>query len=277
MDQYLLFMASEILFYIELLKKEGEMKAIYPSLVDRPVLITGGATGIGEYLVRAFSAQSARVAFVDIQAESAQSLVDELAGTCQHTPLFFSCDLRDITALRDCIATAAAAVGPFRALLNNAANDDRHRWQDVTEAYWDDRVAVNLRHQFFAAQAVAPMMAAAGGGSIINFGSVAWVMGMGGFAAYTASKSAVLGLTRGLARDLGPDGIRVNCLAPGWVMTERQKRLWLDEESRAELFRRQCLKRYLEPDHIAAMALFLAADDSALCTNQTYIVDGGWV
>jgi NAD(P)-dependent dehydrogenase (short-subunit alcohol dehydrogenase family) len=191
--------------------------------------------------------------------------------------LFIACDLRDIAALRAAIAEVAAAHGPITVLINNAAHDERHRLEDVTVEYWDDRMAVNLRHQFFAAQAVWPMMKAAGGGSIVNFGSVSWMIGQGGMPGYTTAKSAVMGLTRALARDLGPDNIRVNSIAPGWIMTERQVSLWLTPEGEAELLRRQCLKRKLMPDEMARIALFLAADDSSAMTNQTYVCDGGWV
>ena len=175
------------------------------------------------------------------------------------------------------IAQGAAAHGPITVLVNNAAHDERHAFDTVTPEYWDDRMAVNLRHQFFAAQAVHPMMKAAGGGSIVNFGSVSWMIGQGGMPGYTAAKSAIMGLTRGLARDFGGDNIRVNSIAPGWIMTERQISLWLDEEGERELMKRQCLKRKLYPDDMARIVLFLAADDSSAMTNQTYVADGGWV
>jgi D-xylose 1-dehydrogenase len=251
--------------------------ASYPSLKDRSVFITGGGSGIGASLVRHFVAQGSRVAFVDIAVEPSGKLVEDLAAEGKQKPLFIECDLRDIEALRASIKRAAEAHGPITILINNAAHDERHRFDTVTVEYWDDRMAVNLRHQFFAAQAVHPMMKAAGGGSIINFGSVSWMIGQGGMPGYTAAKSAVMGLTRGLARDFGPDNIRVNSIAPGWIMTERQISLWLDEEGERELMRRQCLKRKLYPDDIARVVLFLAADDSSAMTNQTYIVDGGWV
>jgi NAD(P)-dependent dehydrogenase (short-subunit alcohol dehydrogenase family) len=251
--------------------------ASYPSLKDRSVFITGGGSGIGASLVRHFVAQGSRVAFVDIAVEPSRKLVQDLAAEGGRKPLFVECDLRDIEALRASIRQAAEAHGPITILINNAAHDERHRFDTVTPEYWDDRMAVNLRHQFFAAQAVHPMMKAAGGGSIINFGSVSWMIGQGGMPGYTAAKSAVMGLTRGLARDFGPDNIRVNSIAPGWIMTERQISLWLDEEGERELMRRQCLKRKLYPDDIARVVLFLAADDSSAMTNQTYIVDGGWV
>ncbi|HYH38980.1 MAG TPA: SDR family oxidoreductase [Azospirillum sp.] len=250
--------------------------AVYPSLKGRPVLVTGGGTGIGAAMVEHFCAQGSRVAFLDVAEEPSRALVARLSGNGS-APLFIPCDLRDVAALRAAVAHAAADVGPIRVLVNNAASDDRHRWEDVTPEYWDDRIAVNLRHQFFAAQAAAPMMKAAGGGSIVNLGSISWVVGQGGMVAYSASKAAVQGLTRSLARDLGPFGIRVNCLMPGAVMTERQLRLWITEDDRRHILDQQCLKRLLEPADIARMALFLAADDSAMCSSQTFVVDGGWV
>jgi D-xylose 1-dehydrogenase len=190
---------------------------------------------------------------------------------------FIRCDLRDIGVLRAAVAEAGEANGPITVLVNNAARDDRHPFETVTPEYWDERFAVNLRHQFFAAQAVHPMMRGAGGGSVINMGSTSWMVGQGGMAAYTAAKSAVLGLTRSLARDWGPDNIRVNSLAPGWIMTERQVKMWLTPEGERELMTRQCLKRKLVPDEIARVVLFLASDASSAMTNQSYIVDGGWV
>lgn len=251
--------------------------ATYPSLKDRPVLVTGGGTGIGAALVEHFHSQGSRVAFLDIAEEPSQALAARLAAAPGTPPVFLPCDLRDIAALREAVRAAADAVGPLRVLVNNAANDERHRLEDVTPEYWDDRVAVNLKHQFFAAQAAAAMMRDAGGGSIVNFGSTSWMIGLGGMAAYTACKSAVLGLTRALARDLGGDGIRVNAVVPGWVMTQRQLDLWVTEEGRREIFQRQCVKRLLMPDDVARLVLFLAADDSAMITNQSHVVDGGWV
>jgi D-xylose 1-dehydrogenase len=254
------------------------MDAIYPSLRDRSVFVTGGGSGIGAAIVRRFCGQGSKVTFVDIARDCSEELVAEIAAADGHTkPLFIECDLRDIGALRGAIARAAEANGPITVLVNNAAHDERHPFDTVTPEYWDDRFAVNLRHQFFAAQAVHPMMKAAGGGSIINFGSVSWMVGQGGMAGYTAAKSGVLGLTRSLARDMGPDNIRVNSLAPGWIMTQRQLDLWLTPEGEEELMRRQCLKRKLYPDDMARIVLFLASDDSGAMTNQSYIADGGWV
>ena len=251
--------------------------AIYPSLRDRPVFITGGAAGIGAALVEHFCAQGSKVAFVDIDRAAAAATVERIAAKGDSQPLFIACDLTDIEALQAAIKSASDRLGPFRVLVNNAANDERHAIDEVTPEYWDQRLAVNLKHQFFAAQAVWPMMAKAGGGSVINMGSVTWLVGQGGMPCYSAAKAAVVGLTRSLARDLGPHNIRVNSILPGWIMTERQVELWLNPNSEAELMRRQCLKRKLYPDDIARVTLFFAADDSAACTNQNYIVDGGWV
>ena len=249
------------------------MAATYSDLAGKVVLVTGGASGIGEAIVRRFAAQNARVGFLDIKDDEGHALAAELGATVQYV----HADLTQIPELRASIMAVREAFGPITILVNNAAHDERHRTEDVTPEYWDDRVAVNLRHQFFAAQAVLPDMKAAGDGSIINFGSVSWMVGQGGMAAYTACKSAVLGLTRSLARDFGPDNIRVNAIAPGWIMTPRQKQFWLNEEGERELMQRQCLKRQLVPDEIARVVLFLASEEASACTNQHYVVDGGWV
>ncbi len=249
------------------------MAASYPDLAGKVVLVTGGASGIGEAIVRRFAAQGARVGFLDIKDEEGRALAAELGEAVRYV----RADLTDIADLRAAVTKVRGALGPITVLVNNAAHDERHRTEDVTPEYWDGRVAVNLRHQFFAAQAVLPDMKAAGGGSIINFGSVSWMVGQGGMAAYTACKSAVLGLTRSLARDFGQDNIRVNAIAPGWIMTRRQRELWLTPEGTAELMQRQCLKRELVPDEIARVVLFLASEEASACTNQHYVVDGGWV
>ncbi len=249
--------------------------ATYPSLRDRVVFISGGASGIGASLVRHFAAQGARVAFIDIADAPAAELVAQIAEHGHPQPFFQHCDLRDIAALRAAIEAAAARLGPITVLVNNAARDDRHKMEDVTVEYWDERQAVNLRHQFFAIQAVAPMMRAAGGGSIVNFGSTSWHNHTPGMPAYTTAKAGVEGLTRGLAHDLGPDLIRVNCVLPGWVMTERQVALWLTPEGEARLMHQQALKQRLMPDDLARMVLWLAADDSRMCTGQAWIVDAG--
>jgi NAD(P)-dependent dehydrogenase (short-subunit alcohol dehydrogenase family) len=251
--------------------------ATYPSLKDRTVFVTGGGSGIGAAIVENFCAQGSKVAFVDIAREASEALVKSIAAKKQPAPLFIPCDITDTVALQRAIAETRQTLGPVRVLVNNAAHDQRHAIDTVTPEYWDDRIAVNLKHQFFAAQAVYKDMAAAGGGSIVNLGSVSWVIGQGGMPCYTTAKSAVAGLTRSLARDFGPLNIRVNCILPGWIMTERQIKMWLTPEGEEELMRRQCLKRKLVPDEIARAVLFFAADDSSACTNQNYIVDGGWV
>ena len=250
--------------------------ARYPSLQDRAVLITGGATGIGMTLVEAFVEQGARVGFIDIDAAAGQALAAGLGGA-HHAPVFVAADLTDVAALDRAIADIRERIGPIGVLLNNAANDRRHRIDETTSESWDAGVAVNLKHQFFAAKNVAADMKALGGGSIVNFGSVSWKLKQGGMPVYTTSKAAVQGLTRSLARDLGPFNIRVNTLVPGWVMTDKQIRLWLDEQGKQDIARGQCINQPLLPQHIAHMALFLAADDSAMCTAQDFIVDGGWV
>ena len=251
--------------------------AIYPSLKDRAVFITGGGSGIGASIVEHFCAQGSKVAFVDIAREASEALVKAIAGKGLPAPLFIECDITDIAALQKAIAEAKQKLGPIRVLVNNAAHDQRHAIDTVTPEYWDERYAVNLKHQFFAAQAVYKDMAAAGGGAIVNLGSTSWVVGQGGMPCYTSAKSAVAGLTRALARDFGPLNIRVNCILPGWIMTERQITMWLTPEGEEELMKRQCLKRKLVPADIARTVLFFAAEDSGACTNQNYIVDGGWV
>ena len=251
------------------------MSAIYPSLRDRAVFVTGGASGIGAAEVSAFARQGARVAFVDIDDAAATALCQSLKAEGHAEPFFQHCDLRDIAALQSAIAKAAALFGPITVLVNNAANDQRHKWEDVTPDFWDERMETNLRHQFFAIQAIAPMMKAAGGGSIINFGSISWHTNNGGMPAYTTAKAGVEGLTKGMARDLGPDGIRVNTVIPGWIMTQRQIDLWLTPQAEADLMRAQCLKEKVYPDDVARMVLWLASDDSRMCTSQLWVVDGG--
>jgi len=251
--------------------------AIYPSLKDRVVFVTGGGSGIGAAIVEHFCRQGAKVGFVDINQEASEKLVNDVEAAGHGKPFFVNCDLTDIEALRVAVGQVREKLGPITVLVNNAAHDQRHSIDDVTPEYWDDRIAVNLKHQFFAAQAVYPDMEKAGGGAIVNLGSVSWMIGQGGMPCYTTAKSAVAGLTRSLARDLGPKNIRVNCVVPGWIMTQRQIDLWLTPEGEAELLERQCLKRKLVPADIARAVLFFASDDAGACTNQSYIVDGGWV
>ena len=248
------------------------MAAIYSDLKGRTVVVTGGAGGIGESIVRAFHAQGAKVGFLDIDTARGTKLQTELGEGTR----FVACDLTDIPALKAAIATVRDAFGPIDVLVNNAAHDERHATLEVTEDYWDGRMAVNLKHQFFAAQAVLPDMQATGKGAIVNLGSTSWVIGQGGMAAYTASKSAVIGLTRSLARDFGPFGIRVNAVAPGWIMTERQLALWVTPETDEYINENQCLKRRLLPDDVAKVVVFMCSDEAGAITNQHYVVDGGW-
>ena len=240
------------------------------------MFVTGGASGIGEAIVRAFAAAGAKVAFIDIAAGPGEALQAELREQ-RADVLFQRCNVTDVAALQAAVGKAVEALGPIRVLVNNAGNDTRHDWRTVTPEYWDDRIAVNLRPMFFAAQAAAPSMIDAGGGSIINFGSITWMLGQGGMAGYSAAKAAVHGLTRSLARDLGKHGIRVNTIAPGWVMTKRQIEMWLTPEADQEREKGQALKGYISPEDVARLALFLAADDSAMITSQNHIIDGGWL
>ena len=248
--------------------------ATYPSLAAARVYITGGASGIGEVAVRAFASQGSHVGFVDIDVEAGRRLADELSAGGAKVA-FEACDLRDIAALQKAFAALKAAIGPATALINNAARDDRHGWEDVTPDYYDERIATNLRHMFFATQAVAPDMIAAGKGSIVNLGSNSWWEASGGMPVYTTAKSAVHGMTRSFARDLGPHRIRVNTIVPGWIMTERQKTLWASPEALKKHLLRQCLPDLIEPVYVARMMLFLASDDSAMCTANNFMVEGG--
>jgi NAD(P)-dependent dehydrogenase (short-subunit alcohol dehydrogenase family) len=250
--------------------------ASYPSLLERVVLVTGGATGIGRTLVEQFVQQGAKVGFLDIDVAAGKQLCTALSDA-RTPPFFVPADVTDIAALQTAIGAVRNRFGPVTVLLNNAANDQRHSIEATTPASWDAGLAVNLKHQFFAAQAVAPDMKQAGGGSIVNFGSVSWMLKQSSLPVYATSKAAVTGLTHSLARDLGPFNIRVNTLVPGWVMTEKQLRLHVDDAARVAISHGQCIDKPVLPEHIARMALFLAADDSAMCTAQEFIVDGGWV
>lgn len=250
--------------------------AIYPSLKNRVVVLTGGGSGIGAATVRRFASQGARIGFIDIAEAPSRALLDELT-TRGHAVRYEGADITDIEALQQAIANIKAAFGPITILVNNAAHDQRHKFFDVTPAYFDDRVAVNLKHMFFAAQAVIPDMIAAGGGAIINLGSGSWMVGPDDLSVYATLKSAVHGLTRALAHEFGKHNIRANCLVPGWVMTQRQIDLWLTPEGEEAIFRNQRLKRKLTPDEIASAVLFLASDEASGMTNQTMIVDAGWV
>ena len=252
----------------------GMSGAIYPELAGKRVLVTGGGSGIGAGLVTAFAQQGARVFFVDIADEPARALEAALA-TGAWPPRYFSCDLADPDALAATMAAILADAGAIDVLVNNAASDDRHQVADVTPRYWDERMAVNLRHQFFCAQAVAPGMAAAGGGVILNFGSISWHLALPQLSLYMTAKAAIEGMTRGLARDLGPERIRVNCIVPGSVITPRQLK-WYTPEGEARILASQCLKERVLVEDIAAMALFLASDGAARCTGRDYYVDAGW-
>jgi len=249
--------------------------AIYPSLRDKRILVTGGASGIGAGLVEAFVAQGARVAFCDIADEPAQLLVARLSPGAAHKPLYRRCDLTDVEAVRALVAEAETALGGLDVLVNNAGNDDRHKLDEVTPAYWDDRMAVNLRHLFFAAQAAVPAMRRAGGGVILNFGSISWHLGLKDMPLYQTAKAAIEGMTRALARDLGRDGIRVSAIVPGNVQTPRQER-WYTPEGEAEIVASQCLDGRIQPSDVAALVLFLASDDARMCTGHNYFIDAGW-
>jgi D-xylose 1-dehydrogenase len=251
--------------------------ARYPSLEGAQVLITGGASGIGAAMVEQFALQGSRVAFVDIADSEAHELVEGLKGRCSYLPRFWVCDLRDVAALKATVSEIECELGAIRVLVNNAANDDRHNLSDVTPEYWDDRMAVNLRHQFFLMQSVAPSMVSLGGGSIINMSSIAPMIPSTGLPVYVTAKAAIVGLTRAMAHELGRSNVRVNCVLPGAVPTKRQRRLWWTPQYDAEIMERQALKRNVMPDDVARLVLFLAADDSGAITNQSYIVDAGWV
>ena len=245
--------------------------ATYPSLAGKTVFISGGASGIGAETVAAFAAQGAKVGFLDLDEKASADLLKATDGKVD----FEICDLRDIDALRTGWERLKSRLGPATVLVNNAARDDRHNWADVTPEYWDERMQTNLRHMFFSIQAIAPDMIAAGGGSIINLGSNSWMEAGGGFPAYTTAKSAVHGLTRTMARDLGDHRIRVNTVVPGWIMTDRQKELWANPEALEKHRARQCLPDLIDPVYVARMVVFLASDDAAMCSANNYMVEAG--
>ena len=251
--------------------------ASYPSLKDRRILITGGASGIGETLVAQFAAQRARVAFLDIQNEAAESLIARIAAAGHPRPLYYNSDLTDVTAVQASVAAVVATLGGLDVLVNNAGNDRRHTIEEVTPELWDHLMAVNLRHQFFATQAALPALRQSGSGSIINMSSIAWIIPSVGLPVYVAAKAAIVGLTRTLAHDLGKDNIRVNAILPGAILTEKQRQFVLTPEYTAEILANQALKRQLVPEEIARLALFLAAADSSAITGQSHIADAGWV
>jgi NAD(P)-dependent dehydrogenase (short-subunit alcohol dehydrogenase family) len=248
---------------------------IYEDLKDASVLITGGGSGIGAALTEGFAAQGAKVAFIDVAKEASEALVARLSPDVDHAPLFLEADLRDLDALRAAVDEAAKAHGPATVLVNNAALDDRHEIEQVDEAYWENNLAINLRPHFFTIQAVAPAMRAAGGGAIVNFTSTSYMLNIGDMPAYTASKAGIVGLTKGMAGKLGPDNIRVNAIAPGWVMTQRQKDLWVTEEGLAAMIARQCIKEPIQPEDMVGPCLFLASGASRMVSAQILIADGG--
>ena len=250
--------------------------ASYGSLKGKRVFVTGGGSGIGEAIVASFAAQGAHVAFVDIAVDASVALCSRLSEAGHVAPLFRHCDITDIKALQGVMASLADEMGDFDVLVNNAANDQRHQLEDVTLDYWNERIAINQRPMFFTCQSVLAGMKKNGGGSIINISSISWHVKGAGYPAYATTKAAVIGLTRGLARDLGAHNIRVNTVTPGWVMTQRQIDLWVDAAAEIEIKTNQCLPSKLMPEHIASMVLFLASDDSAMCTSQEFIVDAGW-
>ena len=244
--------------------------AIYPSLKGKRVVVTGGGSGIGAGLTAGFVRQGAEVIFLDIADEDSKALAEQLSGA-EIPPVYKSCDLMDLSALQ----ATLGEIGDIDVLVNNAGNDDRHKLADITPAYWDNRIGVNLRHMLFAAQAVAPGMAKRGGGAIINFGSISWHLGLEDLVLYKTAKAGIEGMTRALARELGPDDIRVTCVVPGNVKTKRQEK-WYTPEGEADIVKAQCLKGRLLPDHVASLVLFLASDDASLCTGHEYWIDAGW-
>ncbi len=246
--------------------------AVYPSLAGKTVVVTGGGSGIGEAIVEGFVRQKSRVYFLDVAEADSKSVVDRLGGV----PQFVKCDLTDTKALKAAFAQIEASAGPIDVLVNNAANDDRHKFEDVTCEYWDQRIAVNLKHIFFAAQAAAAGMKRNGGGSIINLGSVSWHLALPALPIYETAKAGIEGLSRSLARDLGEANIRVNTVVPGAIRTPRQMKLWHTPEEEAKILAQQCIKARVDPVHVTAMVLFLASDDASMCTSHSYWVDAGY-
>ena len=251
--------------------------AIYPSLKNRVVVVTGGASGIGEAIVEAFAIQNATVVFLDVMDSVAEKLVERLQSGGLEAPAYYHCDLTDVDALQATVSEVIKRFGTVDVLINNAGNDMRHSIAEVTSSYWDELMAINLKAQFFMAQSVIPVMQKAGHGSIINMSSIGWAIPSVNVPVYVTAKAAIVGMTRTMAHELGSYNIRVNCVMPGAIQTERQERLWLTESYKAEILNRQALKRMILPDEVARLVLFLAADDSAAITNQSYVIDGGWI
>jgi D-xylose 1-dehydrogenase len=249
--------------------------AVYPSLRGKRVVVTGGGSGIGASIVAAFARQGALVSYLDIAVDESRTLERSLSVSTS-PPRFFECDLRDLDALRATFAKIVDLCGPVEILINNAGNDDRHHFESVTPEYWDDRLAINLRHHFFCSQMVTPGMKAARSGAIVNLGSVSWHLGLPSLTAYQTAKGGIEGMTRALARELGEHGIRVTCIVPGGVRTPRQSRLWHTPDEEARMLAQQCLKYRVEPDDVASLALYLTSDDARACTGHEYFVDAGW-
>ena len=253
------------------------MKVKYFDLEQKRVFITGGGSGIGASIVEHFCEQNSEVYFIDINEEASNKLVTECKNKKLAVPNFIKCDLLNIKELQNVISKIISEKGPIEILINNAANDERHKIEKVTEEYWNERMNINLRHYFFTVQSVRESMIKNKSGVIVNIGSASWMIGQGGMAAYTAAKSGVVGLTRSFARDLGEYNIRVNSVVPGWTITERQLEKWLTPESEADMMKKQCIKKRLMPSDISKAVLFFSSDQSSGCTNQSYVVDNGWL
>jgi NAD(P)-dependent dehydrogenase (short-subunit alcohol dehydrogenase family) len=251
--------------------------AVYPSLENRIVVVTGGSSGIGEAIVEAFAMQKAQVIFLDVQDDAGKRLIRRLELAGLKAPVYYHCELTDIDALQKAVGDLLARFPRVDVLVNNAGNDTRHSMEEVTSAYWDQSIAVNLKHYFFMTQALAPAMKSAGRGSIVNMGSISWVISTPSLPVYVTAKAAIVGMSRTFARELGSDNIRVNCVMPGAVWTERQKQLWFTDSYKARILANQSLKRMILPEEVARLVLFLASDDSSAITNQSYVIDGGWI
>jgi D-xylose 1-dehydrogenase len=257
---------------------EKEIKsAVYPSLEGRVVVVTGGSSGIGEAIVEAFAKQDAQVAFLDVQDDLSELVIRRIGQAGLRLPAYYHCDLTDTDALQTTVSELLHRFSHIDVLVNNAGNDARHSMEEVTSKYWDESIAVNLKHQFFMTQAVAPVMRSAGRGSVINMGSISWVIPSTDLPVYVTAKAAIVGMTRTFAHQFGPDNVRVNCVMPGAILTEKQNRLWFTEDYKAKILASQALKRMILPDEVARLVLFLAADDSSAITSQSYVIDGGWV
>jgi NAD(P)-dependent dehydrogenase (short-subunit alcohol dehydrogenase family) len=257
--------------------EDAVRQAVYPSLKDRVVVVTGGSSGIGEAIVEAFAAQSAQVIFLDIQDDASEQLIGRLGSAGLKAPVYVHCDLTDIDALQKTVSDLLARFPRIDVLVNNAGNDTRHSIEEVTSASWDQSIAVNLKHYFFMTQSLLPAMRSAGRGSIINMGSISWVIPARDVPVYVTAKAAIVGMSRTFAHQLGVDNIRVNCVMPGAILTERQKQLWFTDAYKAEILANQALKRMILPEEVARLVLFLASDDSSAITNQSYVIDGGWI